>query len=220
MIVPSLLSADFSRLEWSLRAVERAGVDMISLDIMDAHFVPNLTFGPMIVSAVRKLTHLLVETHLMITDPMTYIPQFAEAGADYINVHVETVDDPAAAVDAVLAAGAKPGMAVKPATSLDAVRPVLDRLEILVIMTVEPGFGGQSFMEDMLPKIEEAREIREKIGGSYLILIDGGIGPATAPAAVRSGADLLVAGSAVYGAENVEGAVRSLQEAAAAARRG
>jgi ribulose-phosphate 3-epimerase len=216
-IVPSLLSADFSRLEWSLRSVERAGVEMVSLDIMDGHFVPNLTFGPMIVSAVRKLTHLLVESHLMISDPVTYIPEFAKAGADYITFHAEAVNDLEAALGAVTSAGARAGVAIRPETGLGAVEPILDRVDLLVIMTVNPGFGGQAFMEEVLPKIAGARDLRQVRGWRYLIMIDGGIGERTAPLAASHGADLLVAGSAVFGGEDVEARVHRLQRAVAGA---
>ncbi len=214
MIVPSLLSADFSRLEQSLRAVERAGVDMVSVDVMDGHFVPNITFGPIIVSAVRKLTHLLVEAHLMITDPISYIPEFAKAGADYISFHVEADGDPGEAVRLVKKSGAKAGVVVKPKTGLDKVESILDQVDLLVIMTVEPGFGGQGFMEEMLPKIEQARTLREEKSLRYLIMVDGGIHKDTVPLAVSKGADLLVAGSAVFGGDDIEGAVRRLQDAA------
>ncbi len=218
MIVPSLLSADFSRLEWSLRAVERTGVEMISLDVMDGHFVPNLTFGPLIVAAVRKLTHLLIENHLMIDDPIRYIPEFAKAGADYVTFHAEAVHDLGDAVDAVVRTGAKPGVALKPATGLEAVESILDRLDVLVLMTVNPGFGGQEFMEEVLPKIEEADALRKEHGYRYMIMIDGGIHERTVPLVASRGADLLVAGSAVFGGNDIEAAVERLAALEAAAR--
>lgn len=213
VIVPSLLSADFSRLEESLRAVERAGVDMVSLDVMDGHFVPNITFGPIIVAAVRRLTHLLVETHLMIAEPMRFLSEFAEAGADYITVHSETASDLGATLSAVAGLGAKVGLAVKPETALVSVESLLDRVDLLVVMTVNPGFGGQPFLEEVLPKIEAARDLRDEKGWHYLIGIDGGINERTAPLVVSRGADLLVAGSAVFGGDGIEDSIRRLREA-------
>ena len=218
MIVPSLLSADFSRLEWSLRAVERTGVEMISLDVMDGHFVPNLTFGPLIVSAVRKLTHLLIENHLMIDDPIRYIPEFAKAEADYLTFHAEAVGDVGEAVDAVTAAGSKAGVALRPQTGLENVEAVLDRVDLLVLMTVNPGFGGQEFIEDVLPKIERADALRNERGHRYLIMIDGGISERTVPLVASRGADLLVAGSAVFGTGDIEAAVGRLSAAEEAAK--
>ena len=220
LIVPSLLSADFSRLEESLRAVERAGVDMVTLDVMDGHFVPNLTFGPIIVSAVRKLTHLLVETHLMIEEPIRYVGEFAGAGADYITVHCEAVSDLGATLQAARDAGAKVGVAVKPETDLARIEAVLDRVDLVLVMTVDPGFGGQPFLEDMLPKIEQARNRREEAGLHYLVGVDGGINVRTAPLAAERGADLLVAGSAVFGGNNIEEAIRRLSAAVRAVRGG
>ncbi len=218
MIVPSLLSADFSRLELSLRAVERTGVEMISLDVMDGHFVPNLTFGPLIVSAVRKLTHLLIENHLMVDDPVRYIPEFAKAGADYLTFHAEAAEDVGEAVDAVTAAGSKAGVALRPQTGLETVEAVLDRVDLLVLMTVNPGFGGQEFIEDVLPKIERADALRNEKGHRYLIMIDGGINERTVPLVVSRGADLLVAGSAVFGTGDIEAAVGRLSAAEEAAK--
>lgn len=214
MIVPSLLSADFSRLEESLRAVERAGVDMITLDVMDGHFVPNLTFGPIIVSAVRKLTHLLIETHLMITEPIRYVAEYAKAGADYVTVHCEAAQDLVATAEAVVSAGAKVGVAVKPETGLERVESVLDRIDFLLLMTVNPGFGGQEFLEDVLSKIDEARTLRDEKGWPFLIGVDGGIDLRTARLAAERGAEVLVAGSAVFGADDIEGAVHNLRDAA------
>jgi ribulose-phosphate 3-epimerase len=218
VIVPSLLSADFSRLEQCLRAVERAGADMVSVDVMDGHFVPNLTFGPVIVSAVRKLTHLLVEAHLMVTNPIPFIPEFAKAGADYVSFHVEANGDLAETIQVVKESGARVGLAVKPETGLETVEHVLDQVDLLVVMTVNPGFGGQGFLHEMLPKIEKARVLREQRGWRYLIMIDGGIHEDTVPLAVSRGADLLVAGSAVFGSGDIEAAVRRLQEAAGRAQ--
>jgi ribulose-phosphate 3-epimerase len=191
---------------------------MVSVDVMDGHFVPNITFGPIIVSAVRKLTHLLVEAHLMVTDPIPFIPEFAEAGADYISFHVEANGDLAETIQVVKDSGAKVGLVLKPETELETVGHVLDQVDMLVLMTVNPGFGGQGFLHDVLPKIKEARVLREENGWKYLIMIDGGIHEDTVPLVVSRGADLLVAGSAVFGADDIEGAVRRLQEAARGAQ--
>jgi ribulose-phosphate 3-epimerase len=209
-VLPSLLSADFSRLEEEIRSVERAGARILHLDVMDGSFVPNLTFGPLIVRAIAKLTDLVLDTHLMVREPAHLVGAFRKAGSHWISVHVEACADVAGALEAVRRSGALPGLALNPETPFEAVLPYLDGLNHLLVMSVSPGFGGQSFREDVLPKIEAAREHREAAGLSYLISVDGGIDPGTAPLVRRAGAELLVAGSAVFGGPDRGEAMRAI----------
>lgn len=196
---PSILSADFARLAEALAFVDPAR-DWVHCDVMDNHFVPNLTFGPLIVRAVRKLTPAFVDVHLMIDRPERLLAAFREAGADQITVHVEAPHDReiARVLDAVRETGARAGLAIKPGTPLAAAEPYLGALDLLLVMTVEPGFGGQEFMAGTLDKVRAAREWREKHGASFLIEVDGGITPETAARARSAGAEVFVAGHAVY----------------------
>jgi ribulose-phosphate 3-epimerase len=194
---PSILSADFARLAEALAIVE-PGRDWVHCDVMDNHFVPNLTFGPLIVAAVRRLTRAFVDVHLMIEEPASLIPEFRKAGADQITVHLEACADPGAALRAVRATGARVGLALKPGTPLAAAEAWLSELDLLLVMTVEPGFGGQPFMEDMLGKVRAARERRERSGAGFRIEVDGGITPDTARLCAEAGADVFVAGHAIF----------------------
>ncbi|HEY2954467.1 MAG TPA: ribulose-phosphate 3-epimerase [Candidatus Eisenbacteria bacterium] len=196
---PSILSADFSRLAESLAIVDPAR-DWVHCDVMDNHFVPNLTFGPLIVAAVRKLTTAFVDVHLMIERPERLIAAFREAGADQITVHFEAPHDRdlERVLAAVRASGARAGLALKPGTPLAAAEPHLAQLDLLLVMTVEPGFGGQAFMPGMLDKVRAAGEWRARHGAGFLIEVDGGIAPDTAAQARRAGAEAFVAGHAVF----------------------
>jgi len=196
---PSILSADFSRLAESVAIVDPAR-DWVHCDVMDNHFVPNLTFGPIVVRAVRKLTPAFVDVHLMIDRPERLIAAFREAGADQITVHFEARHDHelARVIEAVRESGARVGLALKPGTPLAAAEPHLGWLDLLLVMTVEPGFGGQAFMPGMLDKVRAAREWRESHGARFLIEVDGGIAPATARESRQAGAEVFVAGHAVY----------------------
>jgi ribulose-phosphate 3-epimerase len=211
---PSVLAADFSRLPDELAIVD-ANRDWLHCDVMDNHFVPNLSFGPLIVAASRKLTTAFIDVHLMMQHPQRMVAEFREAGADQITIHVEAQHD--AGVGATLAAiqesGAQVGLALKPGTALEAAEPFIDQLDLLLIMTVEPGFGGQSFMADQLPKMEQARALREHRGARYRIEVDGGIAPGTARQCRAAGADVFVAGSAVFGADDPAGALAALRAA-------
>ncbi|MFH1680307.1 MAG: ribulose-phosphate 3-epimerase [Candidatus Eisenbacteria bacterium] len=209
-VLPSLLSADFSRLEEEIRSVERAGVRILHLDVMDGQFVPNLTFGAIIVRAIAKLTECVLDTHLMVREPAHLVPAFREAGSHWISFHVEACADARGTLEAVRRSGALPGLALNPETPFDAVRPYLEGLNHLLIMSVSPGSGGQGFREEVLPKIEEARRHREEKGLSYLISVDGGISSRTAPRVRRAGAELLVAGSAIFRAADREGEIRAM----------
>jgi ribulose-phosphate 3-epimerase len=209
-VLPSLLAADFSRLEAEIRSVEAAGSRILHLDVMDGQFVPNLTFGPLVVRAVAKLTDRVLDTHLMVREPAHLIPAFREAGSHWISVHVEACADVAGALDLIRRSGALPGLALNPETPFAAVRPFLGGLNHLLVMTVSPGFGGQSFREEVLPKIEEARRHRDEKGLAYLISVDGGVDPETAKRVRRAGAELLVAGSAIFRATDRAKAMRAI----------
>lgn len=195
-----------------MRAAEIAGADLFHLDIMDGHFVPNMTFGPMIVRAIRKLTVLQLDTHLMIEDPARYIGEFADAGSDIVTIHVEASDDARRDLRAIREKGKKPGVTLNPDTPIERVVDYFDEIDLLLVMSVFPGFAGQSFIPDVLSKVEEARRIRAERGLGFAIEIDGGINPSTAARATRAGVDILVAGSAVFGASDYAEAIRAIRE--------
>jgi len=216
ILAPSILSADFARLGAEVALADPAR-DWVHCDVMDNHFVPNLTFGPLVVEAVRRLTPAFLDVHLMIENPARLFGAFARAGADLVTVHAEAAHErPLADVLAVLRDhGCRVGLALRPATPFEAAEPHLDALDLLLVMTVEPGFGGQAFMESMLPKVEAAARARARGGHRYLIEVDGGIGADTAPAARRAGADVFVAGNAVYRADDPRAAADVLRRAIA-----
>jgi ribulose-phosphate 3-epimerase len=218
-IAPSFLSADFSNLERDIRAVEDAGAEYIHLDVMDAHFVPNLTFGPLVVDAVRKKTDLALDVHLMITDPRQYLKPFADSGADILTVHVEIEDDLPDLLKAIRAAGMKSGASVKPGTPVERLLDLLPDLDLALVMSVEPGFGGQSFMPDMLPKATALREAIQAQRLSTEIEIDGGITAENAGEATAAGVEVLVAGSAVFKGGTIKENVAAIRRAAAEGRR-
>ena len=203
ILSPSLLAADFSCLDRQIAKVEEAGAQWLHLDIMDFHFVPNLTFGSGVVKFLRPLSEMVFDAHFMVEHPETYIEPFAKVGADYFTFHYEAVEDPQKIINLVKAAGMKCGISVKPKTDVKVLEPYLSQLDLVLVMSVEPGFGGQSFMEDMLEKSAWLKEEKEKNGYSYLIEIDGGINRETAIKAVNSGVEVLVAGTAVFGAQNI-----------------
>jgi len=209
-IAPSLLSADFGRLREEIEEVTAAGADLLHLDVMDGHFVPNLTFGPFIVEAIRKLTKLPLDCHLMIEDPLTYGPQFAKAGADIVTFHVEVEGDPGKTFDAIEKAGAKAGMVLNPGTDPAKLKPWLPRCAMVLVMSVWPGFAGQKFIPEVLEKIPV---LKDTLGYAGDIEIDGGIAPGTAAAAKAAGANVLVAGSAIFGARDRAKVIRALREA-------
>lgn len=215
-MAPSILSADFSRLGEEVALADPAR-DWVHCDVMDNHFVPNLTFGPIVISAARKLTAAFLDVHLMIERPERLIPQFAAAGADLVTVHFEAKHD--RGLEEVLAlvrqSGVRVGLALKPATPFETVLPYLPELDLLLVMTVEPGFGGQSFMKAMLTKIRAAHEHRRHHGYRYLVEVDGGIDPATAPLAREAGAEVFVAGNSIYRAKSPRAALDALRAAVA-----
>ena len=210
-IAPSLLAADFSRLAEEVQSVEAAGADWLHLDVMDGHFVPNLTIGPSVVASIRRVTRLPLDVHLMIDDPGTYVAPFIEAGAQHITCHIEApgVADAArlsSLVQEIRRRGTTVGISLKPATPVERLQPVLALVDLVLVMTVEPGFGGQRFMADMLPKV---RWLRERFSGE--IEVDGGLDGATAPPCIAAGASVIVAGTSIFGAPDYAVAIARLK---------
>ncbi len=212
-IAPSILSADFSRLADEVRAVESAGADIIHVDVMDGHFVPNITIGPLIVKAVRKATSLPLDVHLMISEPDRYIAGFAEAGADYITVHAEVLPHLNRSLAAIRELGVRPGVALNPSTPLSVLDWVWEYADMALIMSVNPGFGGQGFIKNALTKISAARAEVDRRGLGTLIEVDGGIKVDNARAVAAAGADVLVAGSAIFGTKDYKKTVKEFREA-------
>jgi ribulose-phosphate 3-epimerase len=212
IVAPSILSADFARIGEALSLADPER-EWVHCDVMDNHFVPNLTFGPIIVSAVRKLTSAWLDVHLMITEPLRLIPAFREAGADGITVHLEACADVRGTLAAIHDQGARAGLAIKPGTPLSAAERYLTELDLLLVMTVEPGFGGQEFMADMMDKVRQAAQWRKERDARYLIEVDGGIAPETARVAREAGAEVFVAGHAIYSQPNPGIALATLRNA-------
>jgi len=208
LVAPSLLSCDFSQLEKEIREVENAGADILHLDIMDGHFVPNITFGPIIVKAIRKLTNLALDSHLMISDPGKYVDAFITAGSDWISFHKETVKNPIELANHIREKGKKAGIAINPDTPFEEVSKYVFNFDFILIMTVFPGFGGQSFIQDVVPKIKKASEY---INGKIPVEVDGGINNRTKDAVLDAGAEILVAGSYIFNSKNRREAINSLR---------
>ena len=211
LIAPSILAADFAHLGKELQAVESAGADWIHVDVMDGHFVPNITMGPLVVEAVRRSTKLPIDVHLMIENPDRYIEEFAKAGADYISVQVETCPHLHRTIHSIKEAGAKAGAVLNPATALSCLDWILPDLDLVLIMSVNPGFGGQKFIPSSLARINNLRAQIDQNGYDTLIQIDGGINNRTVEKVVQAGADVLVAGSAIFGRDDYASAIAQLK---------
>lgn len=218
-IAPSILSADFSALGAAVESAQKGGADLIHIDIMDGHFVPNLTMGPRMVEALRSHTKLPLDCHLMIENPDKYVPEFVKAGADHITVHAEACPHLHRTVGLIHELGARAGVALNPHSPLAAAEVIAPDIEMLVIMTVNPGFGGQKFIRSVLPKFEAASSMRAARALAFEIEVDGGINFETAPLAAKAGADILVAGNAVYNERPLGENIRLLRQAAGAAQR-
>lgn len=203
-ISPSILSSDYGNLSSELKRMETCGADMLHIDVMDGHFVPNITLGAPIVKCIRKSSALPFDVHLMISDPYKYIPDFVNAGSDIITFHAEADSDIEKTIDLILASGKKAGLSVKPKTPVEAVYPYLDKLSMVLVMTVEPGFGGQSFMEDMMPKVSAVRSEIDRRGLDVDIQVDGGINKDTISIAAKAGANVFVSGNAIFSSDDAK----------------
>ena len=211
LIAPSILSADFSNLYQQIRMTEIGGADWIHCDVMDGHFVPNITIGPIIVESARKCTKLPIDVHLMIENPDKYLEAFANAGANYISVHIEEVVHLNRTVNHIKELGCKAGVVVNPATPINSIMDIAEYIDLLLIMTVNPGFGGQKFISNSIRRIEEAVSLRNKHHSKFLIEIDGGVNKETIVNAKKAGVDVFVAGSAIFDADNITAATTELK---------
>jgi ribulose-phosphate 3-epimerase len=211
IIAPSILNADFSRFDEQIKSVIAAGADWLHVDVMDGHFVPNITFGPVIVSGLRKLAQQPIDVHLMIEEPDAFITAYREAGADWLTVHVEACRHLWRTIDSIHKLGAKAGVTLNPATPLSLIEPILERVDLVLIMSVEPGFGGQAFIPAALSRIAQLAQWRKERGYSYLIEVDGGVDLTTAPQVLAAGADVLVAGYAIFKQPDIAIAVNRLR---------
>jgi ribulose-phosphate 3-epimerase len=215
-IAPSILSADFSRLRDEIQAVEKAGADWLHVDIMDGHYVPNITIGPVVVESVRKVTRMPLDVHLMITDPDKYAPEFIKAGADWISVHPDTCKDPVKSLERIRELGAKASIAVNPDVPLEKVEAYLAHIDMILMMTVFPGFAGQAFIEDVLPKIEKVRKMITERKLPILIEADGGIKTDNIGRVVRAGAEVIVSGSGIFKTPDYAETIRKMRQATTA----
>ena len=210
-IAPSILSADFSDLKNEIKKVEDCGADYIHVDVMDGHFVPNITMGPVVIQSLKKHTNLIIDTHLMIKNPLRYIDMFSKAGSDIITIHLESENEIEKCLKKIEAAGKIPAISIKPITPVSEVFKYLPLVKMVLIMTVEPGFGGQKFMSDMLPKIKELKKYITDNNFDIDIEVDGGINVSTAPQVIECGANILVAGAAIFYSDNPKEIISKLK---------
>ncbi|CAM3743122.1 ribulose-phosphate 3-epimerase [Mesobacillus thioparans] len=210
-IAPSILSADFARLGEEIKDVERGGADYIHVDVMDGHFVPNITIGPLIVEAIRPVTKLPLDVHLMIENPDQYIEAFAKAGANYITVHVEACRHLHRTIQLIKSTGVKAGVVLNPATPVESLKHIIEDIDMVLLMSVNPGFGGQKFISSILPKIRHVKELADSLNPGLEIEVDGGVNEETAKLVIEAGANVLVAGSAIFNKEDREAAISSLR---------
>ena len=213
IISPSMLSADFGNLERDTKMIDRSAAQWVHIDVMDGVFVPNISFGFPVMKPIRKATDKVLDVHLMIVEPEKYVKRFVEAGADYVTFHYEATEKIDFCIDEIHSAGAKAGISNKPATPASVLKDVLAKVELVLVMSVEPGFGGQSFMPDSLDKVRELKALREELGLDFIIEIDGGISAKNAAVVFEAGCDAVVAGSAVFGAPDPEAEIVKILEA-------
>lgn len=213
LVAPSILSADFSKLYEEIKAIEEAGADWIHIDVMDGHFVPNITIGPVVVSKIRKTSDIFFDVHLMIENPGRYVEQFAKAGADLITVHAEACTDLKPIIKKVKECGCKVGISVNPETSIDMIKNIIRDVDLVLVMSVHPGFGGQSFIRDVLPKIKQARNLIDKTKREIYLEVDGGINKENAKLVKQHGANVLVAGNFIFTSNDYREAIQSLKGA-------
>ncbi|MDD3381922.1 MAG: ribulose-phosphate 3-epimerase [Bacilli bacterium] len=212
IVAPSILSADFSKLLEEVQEVKKNGAQFLHIDVMDGHFVPNISLGSVVYKDLKGKVDIVFDVHLMISDPVKYAKDFVTAGADYITFHMEAVDNPKETIDYIKSLGVKVGLSIKPNTSIDTIVPYLNELDLVLVMSVEPGFGGQKFMESSIPKILKLKELKEKNKYNYLIQVDGGINDQTAKQVALAGVEVIVAGTYIFKSINRERTIKELLE--------